>query len=365
VIEGLAIAALTVGASRAFLATKSSFTLEIGILRRALAGMRAAGLAGDVPIRLVRGPDPYLFGEEKALLEVVEGEEPLPRRDPPYGHGLFASGPQMGWSARDGVDAGGEADQPDHRQQRRGPGDRPPHPRPRRRVVPGGGDVGLAGHHRVHRGRRRRPPRLRRARAGTPLRRVIERVGGGPRPGRTIKAVFSGVANGVITADHVDVPVTCEDLGVIGSGLGSAGFIVYDDTADIVSVARTFARFLHVESCGQCGACKLHSAVISDTLAQLERTATQDHEIEDLGARLRLVTDQNRCYFPVELQTVNASILRAFPERLRRPPRGHRGPTSPLPAPQDRRHGQRNRHLRRQDRPQASRLDLRPRPAGR
>jgi hypothetical protein len=59
VIEGLAIAALTVGATGAFLATKSSFTLEVGILRRVLAEMRAAGLAGDVPIRLVGGPDSY------------------------------------------------------------------------------------------------------------------------------------------------------------------------------------------------------------------------------------------------------------------------------------------------------------------
>ena len=70
VIEGLAIAALAVGASRAFLAVKASFTREVEILRQALIEMRGVGLAGDVPIRLVRGPDSYLFGEEKALLEV-------------------------------------------------------------------------------------------------------------------------------------------------------------------------------------------------------------------------------------------------------------------------------------------------------
>jgi NADH:ubiquinone oxidoreductase subunit F (NADH-binding) len=112
VIEGLAIAALTVRASQAFLAVKSSFTVEVEILRRALVEMRAVGLAGQVPISLVLGPDSYLFGEEKALLEVIEGEDPLPRRDPPYVHGLFASGPQMGWSAHRGGDAGGEAANP-------------------------------------------------------------------------------------------------------------------------------------------------------------------------------------------------------------------------------------------------------------
>ena len=149
---------------------------------------------------------------------------------------------------------------------------------------------------------------------GTPLREVIARVSGGTRPGRSVKAVFSGVANGVITADNLDVPTTYEDLSAIGSGLGSAGFVVYDDTADMVSVARMFARFLHVESCGQCGACKLHSGAVSDTLERLERNAARGADIEDVGAGLRMVTDQNRCYLPVELQTVVASILRAFPE---------------------------------------------------
>ena len=61
--------------------------------------MQAAGLAGDVAHHRRRGPDEYLFGEEKALLEVIEGKPPLPRLLPPYLHGLFATAPQMGWEA--------------------------------------------------------------------------------------------------------------------------------------------------------------------------------------------------------------------------------------------------------------------------
>ena len=162
---------------------------------------------------------------------------------------------------------------------------------------------------------------------GTTIRDIIEQVAGGPRPGRQIKAVFSGVANGVITADHLDVLATYEDLAAIGSGLGSAGLIVYDDTADMVAVARMFARFLHTESCGQCGACKLHSGAISDTLSRIEQSVAEDRDIEALGAALRMVTDQNRCYLPVELQTVVASIMREFPEDFVT----HLGGTVPLP----------------------------------
>ena len=314
VIEGLAIAALTVRASQAFLAVKASFTREVEILRRALVEMRATGLAGDVPINLVLGPDSYLFGEEKALLEVIEGEDPLPRRDPPYLHGLFASGPQMGWSAHRGGDAGGEAANPTiinnvetlaavphiltsgaEWYRALGTWDSPG-----TMVFTVVGDVARPGYAELE--------------LGTTIRDVIEQVAGGPRPGRQIKAVFSGVANGVITADQLDAPATYEDLAAIGSGLGSAGLIVYDDTADMVAVARMFARFLNVESCGQCGACKLHSGTISDTLSLVEQSTAEDRDLERLGAALRMVTDQNRCYLPVELQTVIASIMREFPE---------------------------------------------------
>ncbi|HEY8525415.1 MAG TPA: NADH-ubiquinone oxidoreductase-F iron-sulfur binding region domain-containing protein [Acidimicrobiales bacterium] len=318
VIEGLAIAAFVARAERAYLAVKSTFTLEIARLRQALAETRAAGLAGDVPISLVLGPDSYLFGEEKALLEVVEGEEPLPRRDPPYLHGLFASGPQMGWSAHDGGGvgggAGGDAANPTIVNNIETLAAVPPvlahgaewyralgtWDSPGTMVFTVVGDV-------VH-------PGYAELELGTTVRDVIGRIGGGPRPGRRIKAVFSGVSNSVLTTDDLDVPTTYEDLRAAGSGLGSAGFIVYDDTADMVAVARTFARFLHVESCGQCGACKLHSGGIADALERLERGAARDRDVAELGGLLRMVTDQNRCSLPVGLQTVVASILRAFPE---------------------------------------------------
>ena len=44
-------------------------------------------------IEIVEGPEEYLFGEEKALLNVIEGEGPLPREadNPPYEVGLFAT----------------------------------------------------------------------------------------------------------------------------------------------------------------------------------------------------------------------------------------------------------------------------------
>jgi NADH-quinone oxidoreductase subunit F len=151
---------------------------------------------------------------------------------------------------------------------------------------------------------------------GLPLRAVIELVGGGPLPGRTIKAVFSGVSNAVITGSDLDAPASYEGLQAIGSGLGAAGFIVYDDTADMVAVARMWSRFLYVESCGQCSACKLNSGEITARLERLEQGLASIQDVNEIGGLLQQVTDQNRCFLPEEEQTVVSSIMRAFPEEF-------------------------------------------------
>jgi NADH-quinone oxidoreductase subunit F len=39
----------------------------------------------------------------------------------------------------------------------------------------------------------------------------------------------SGVSNPVIRADHLDTPLSYEAMEAIGSGLGTAAFIVFDD----------------------------------------------------------------------------------------------------------------------------------------
>jgi NADH:ubiquinone oxidoreductase subunit F (NADH-binding) len=336
VIEGLAIAAYCVGATAAYLAIKKSFHREIAVVSRALAEMTAAGLAGDVPITIVTGPDSYLFGEEKGLLEVIEGEDPLPRRFPPYLHGLFATGPQMGWSAHassGGASSGGASSGGASASAASSDGGRaaanptlvnnvetlasaahilargPEWYRslgtsssPGTMVFTVVGDVVRPGYGELE--------------LGLPLREVIARIGGGPLPGRTIKAVFSGVSNAVITGADLDAPASYEGLSAIGSGLGAAGFIVYDDTADMVAVARMWSRFLYVESCGQCSACKLNSGEITLRLSRLEEGLASISDVNEIGGLLAQVTDQNRCFLPEEEQTIVSSIMRAFPEEF-------------------------------------------------
>ncbi|MGH9223260.1 MAG: NADH-ubiquinone oxidoreductase-F iron-sulfur binding region domain-containing protein, partial [Acidimicrobiales bacterium] len=319
-VEGVAIAAFALAARHAYIGIKASFEWEVLALESALAEMGEAGLAGDVPITLVPGPDEYLFGEEKAMLEVVEGRPPMPRLLAPYEHGLFAVAPQIGWE--------GSTAEPGHPARERDESNptlvnncetlsNVPHilawgadwfremgteESPGTLVTTVVGDVARPGYAEVE--------------MGTPLRRVLDEVGGGARPGRTLKAVFSGVANAVLTTDRFDTPLSYEAMAAAASGLGAAGYAVYDDTACMVAVAQEFSKFLFVESCGQCPPCKLNSEEITNRLAAIDGCRGGDDDIAVIGARLLKVTDGNRCYLPVEEQIVVSSILRAFPEEF-------------------------------------------------
>ena len=317
-VEGLAIAAFAIGAEESFICLKASFAREIELVTRAVEELQAAGICGDCKVTIVAGPNEYLFGEEKAMLEVIEGNEPLPRWLPPYMHGLFSTAPQLGWQASE-PEAGEAATS----------GSNPtlvnnvetlsnvPHilargtewfrsmgtsESPGTIVATVVGDVVA--------------PDVGEVEMGTSLSAVIDAVGSGLAEGRTIKAVFSGVANPVVVAADVDVAVSYEGFQAIGSGLGSAGFIVYGDTTCMVDAAYRFSRFLSIESCGQCPPCKIGSGAITKHLERIETGTGTDEDFARIVGWLDHVTDGNRCYLAVEEQVMVSSLLQAFPEEF-------------------------------------------------
>jgi NADH:ubiquinone oxidoreductase subunit F (NADH-binding) len=328
VVEGLLIAAFAVGAEEAYICLKASFGREIEAVTRAVQELQRAGYCSECTVSIVSGPDEYLFGEEKAMLEVIEGKPPLPRWFPPYEHGLFAGGPQEGWESIRGT-----ASHP----RRAGPNPtlvnnvetlaNVPHilargaewfrsmgtaDSPGTVVTTVVGDVVA--------------PDVGEVELGTSLRDVIDAVGSGPLPGRTVKAVFSGVANPVVTADHLDVPVSYEGFEAIGSGMGAAGFIVHDDSACMVDAAYRFSRFLYIESCGQCPPCKIGSGEITSRLERLETGAGDADDIAVIQGWLGRVTDGNRCFLAVEERYVVGSVLAAFPDEFAEHVELHRCP---------------------------------------
>jgi hypothetical protein len=276
--------------------------------------MSDAGWLGDVDVRVTVGPNEYLFGEETALLEVIEGRQPFPRLAPPYRQGLTSS-----TDATTATDAGSNespgvglvlannvetlANVPNIVSQGAtwfrslGTSDSPGTV-----VCTVSGDTRRAG--------------VAEFPMGTTIAEIVDEIGGGARDERRIVAAISGVANAILPVELFDTPACYGAMRSVGSGLGAAGFIVFDDNADLVAVAEGISRFLATESCGQCEPCKRDGMAIAAAFDDV-RGSECDSDVE---ARLRdwlgTITDGARCYLATQHQVVATSILDMYPGSL-------------------------------------------------
>ncbi len=317
VVEGALIAARAVAADLVVFAMKRSFEGEVERVRAAIDEAENAGWCEGVSLLVFEGPDEYLYGEESALLETIDGGWPFPRVVPTFRRGIGTTSTAGAYEAPALVNNTETlANVP--RIIARGPA--------WFRTLgteesPGTMVCTITGSARRH-GVGEVP-------MGTPLRKVIEVVGGGPRRGREIKAVLSGVANAVIPASQLDVPVSYEGLSGIGSGLGSGSFMVIDDSVDMAAVAAGVARFLAVESCGQCLPCKLDGITLSQLLAKVSSTDSDRHDHDVIRHRVGTVADRARCFLATQQQVVIGSILEHFGEEIEAHLSGARDPVAP------------------------------------
>lgn len=325
-LEGLAIAAHVVGAERAYFCIKSRFEPEGNALDRAIREFADAGI--PVVIELVQGPDEYLYGEEKAMMEVIEGGLPMPRVFPPYVEGLFGGkygGPSdkqnnptlvnnvetlahVPHILREGVE----------RFRHLGTDDTPG-----TMIFTVSGDV--------------KRPFVAELPLGLTVRDLIDRVAGGTPEGRPVKAVFPGVANDAIVGGMLDTPLGFDSMKKAGSALGSAGFVVYDDSACMVKVAEIFSRFLYVESCNQCPPCKIGSRQITERLERLIRHEGHTSDVDAIMETTTWVENGARCYLPTSESLVISSIVAAFEDEFSDHVRGtcQRRHDMPLPKLSD------------------------------
>ena len=321
VIEGALIAARAVGASIVVIALKESFAPEVARVRSAVDEAERAGWCDGVTVSVFEGPSEYLYGEETALLEAIAGRAPLPRIAPPFRRGVTEVVTEASESTSgSGQSAGVEMAAPT------GDAVAPPTLVDNVETLanvpaivakgatsfrslgtdesPGTIVCTVTGSTRRH--------GVGEVAMGTPLREVIEVVGGGPREGRRVKAVMSGVANGFIPAEHLDTPLTYETMAEAGSGLGSGGFMVFDDEDDMVAVAAGASRFLAVESCGQCTPCKQDGLALAELLARLGRSEAESHHVASIEDHVATVADESRCYLATQHQAVVNSLLKEF-----------------------------------------------------
>jgi NADH-quinone oxidoreductase subunit F len=267
-IEGILIAALTIGARKSYVYLRREFYRGARLLEAAIAQARAAGCVGerifgtDRSVEIVphTGAGAYIAGEESALLESLEGRRALPRLRPPFPAqaGLYQQ-PTLVQNVETLCHLPAIVTMGPARYRALGPPT----------LFSVSGAVMRPGVYELP--------------LGTTLRALIFHHAGGLRPGRRFKAAFpGGLSSALLTEAHLDVPMDYDSLRAAGSMLGSAAVIVVDDAADMVEVAARAVEFYRHESCGKCTPCRIGTRNMSRILAKILRGQGQAGDLERL-----------------------------------------------------------------------------------
>jgi formate dehydrogenase iron-sulfur subunit len=282
VIEGMTIAALTVGATKGYIYIRSEYPHAIAAMNAAIAAARRGGYLRprggnsnrgfDIEVRV--GAGAYVCGEENSLLESLEGRRGLVRAKPPLpAHkGLFGKptviNNVLSFAAIPFILANGAKAYADFGMGRS------------RGTMP----IQLSGNIR-HGG-------LFETAFGITLGELVDDVGGGTATGRPVRAVqVGGPLGAYFPRSLFDTPFDYEAFAVRDGLIGHGGIVVFDDTVDMAKQARFAFEFCAVESCGKCTPCRIGSTRGAETIDKIirgERVADHVALVEDLCNTMKL-----------------------------------------------------------------------------
>jgi NADH:ubiquinone oxidoreductase subunit F (NADH-binding)/NADH:ubiquinone oxidoreductase subunit E len=286
IIEGVTIAAYTVGANEGYFYIRAEYPLALERMSKALERCRALGFLGDdilgsgfsLHLEIAAGAGAFVCGEETALMASIEGRRGMPRLRPPYPaeSGLwneptlinnvetYAAVP---WIIRHGgEDLAG---------------------------LGTGGSKGtkvfaLAG--KIANGGLIEVP------MGISIREIIEDIGGGIAGGKCFKAVqIGGPSGGCVPAELADTAVDYETLGDVGAMMGSGGMVALDESDCMVDIARYFLEFTQNQSCGKCTFCRIGTRRMLDILERLCEGNGKKGDIEELEHLAETVKKGSLC----------------------------------------------------------------------
>jgi NADH:ubiquinone oxidoreductase subunit F (NADH-binding)/(2Fe-2S) ferredoxin len=281
VLEAMAIAGYTVGASKGFIYIRAEYPLAIDRLNNAIAQAKEYGLLGDnilgtdfsFDIELRLGAGAFVCGEETALLASIEGKRgmPIPRPPFPAVKGLWGKPTVINnvetwanipvillkgakWFSNIGTATSKGT-----------------------KVFALTGKINNSGLIEVP--------------MGTTLRDIIFDIGGGIASGKKFKAAQTGgPSGGCITPEFLDTPIDYETLQSIGSMMGSGGMIVMDEDDCMIDVTKFYLEFTVDESCGKCAPCRIGGRTCYNILDRISKGLGEPDDIQklkDLGHAMR------------------------------------------------------------------------------
>jgi NADH:ubiquinone oxidoreductase subunit F (NADH-binding)/(2Fe-2S) ferredoxin/ferredoxin len=286
VLEGMLIAAFSLGASQGYIYCRAEYPLAIHRLTLAIAQMRELELLGQniqgsgfsFDLTIKKGAGAFVCGEETALIASIEGRRGMPQPRPPFPavSGLLGKPTviqnvetlgNLPLILRNGAkwynQYGSESSK-------------------------GTKTFALAG--KIKRTGLVEVP------LGIKLKDIIYEIGGGVPEGKVLKAVQTGgPSGGCIPAESMDLPVDYEALTRAGSIMGSGGMIVLDEDNCMVDIAKYFLSFTQAESCGKCAPCRVGTQAMLNILERITAGEGEMADLDQLEKIAQTVKDGSLC----------------------------------------------------------------------
>ena len=309
-LEGLMISSYAIGCHHAYVYVRGEFFPAIKTLNAAVGELYADGLLGTNPlgscfkldITIHTGAGAYICGEESALLDSLEGKRGQPRVKPPFPAVSGFNGCPTSVNNVETLacipfilsDGGAEAFKSFGPQNNSGTH-----------------LVSLSGHVNC--------PGVYELRMDVSMKDIIYDIGGGIRDGKKLKGVIPGGSSStVMKADEVDVLYNFDDLAKIGTMLGSAAMMVFDEGTDIVKLLHRITRFYAHESCGQCTPCREGTHWSSQIIQDFLRGNGSDEKLTRLYRVGGNMLGSTLCALGDAAAMPIQSFVNKFPEEFRK-----------------------------------------------
>lgn len=309
-IEGTLICAWAVQARWSCFYIRGEYAYPYVRLKRAIEEAYERGYLGDNifgsgfshHMVVHRGAGAYICGEETALLESLEGKKGQPRLKPPffpaaiglYGCPTVVNNTETLAACVWIIENGGEAYAAIGKPKSTGT-----------KLISASGHINKPGVYEIE--------------LGYPLLQFIEEECGGVYQGRKLKGVMPGGSSfPVLRHDELQgVTIDYESLSAAGSHLGSGGFMVMDETTDMVEAAMNIAHFYAHESCGQCTPCREGGHWIEKVFSRIARGRGMAGDVELVENITKQIEGHTICAFGEALSWPAQGFIRKFPEEFK------------------------------------------------
>ena len=305
-VEGVIISSFAIRASHAFIYIRGEVPTAMRKVASAVAEARRAGFIGknilgsgfDLEVVVHAGAGAYICGEETALLDSLEGFRGQPRLKPPFPAvaGLYASPTVINnveticnipyildrgldWFRQFGTEKS-----------------------------PGFKVWAVSGH--VNR------PGIYEAALGITMRELLE-YAGGVRNGGEVKFWLPGGSSvPMLTPDHLDIPMTYEEMATAGTMLGTGTPMIFDTTVSVVKAVTRWLEFYKHESCGKCTPCREGTYWITGMLETFEHGHGAESDLDVLVSACNQIAGRSFCALGDAAATPFPAALKYFREEF-------------------------------------------------